>query len=631
MQIAALLKEENIHLHLAAKEKRDLLAAMTEDLAKSGAVRDPETCLAAVLEREEQCTTGVGEGIAIPHCKSDAVDHTVVGAVTVPDGVEYDALDGKPVRLVFMILTPAGMDNDHVRVLARLSRLLLVPNLATRLCDAADAETFLQIIREGEDALMEEGRRQIQRKAEIAAAAGKYDVLAVTACPAGIAHTYMAAQALEQTARELGIALKVETNGAAGVHNELTRREISTCKGILIAADRAVDMDRFAGRPVICVPVAKAITDTKELLRQAEAGDAPLYTLEEEPSDEPGKRETRMMQLYRHLMNGMSKILPLLVAAGVLGTLANFLPQAAGVPFYQLGMAANTMVLIVLSAYIAKSMAGEVGLTIGSAVGALTQMGASLVGWCMPGFVGSILAGFVSGAVARLVQRWFRNVPMVFSNLKPILPYPILGIGIAGFIMLVLNIPATFVFSVLYGGWQVIPMWAACLLGAVLGGMMAADLGGPINKIAYMIAILLLTAQHTDLMAAVIAAGMVPPLASGLAAWIGKNKFTKQERMEARTNVLMGLSFISEAALPLANRDPHAARPSFVAGAAVAAALSIWWGCGSPVPHGGIFVVPLMRHPFAWLGALALGTLVSTGMLLLRLKKLSEPTAEDAE
>ncbi len=631
MQIAALLKEENIHLRLAAKEKRDLLAAMTEDLARSGVVRDLETCLAAVLEREEQCTTGVGDGIAIPHCKSDVVDRTVVGAVTVPNGVEYDALDGKPVRLVFMILTPAGTDDDHVRVLARLSRLLLMPNLANRLCDATDAENFLQIIREGETVLMEEGKRQMQRKAEIAAAAGKYDVLAVTACPTGIAHTYMAAQALEQTAHELGIALKVETNGAAGVHNELTRQEIAACKGILIAADRAVEMDRFAGRPVICVPVSKAITDTKELLCQAAAGDAPLYTLEEDHGQETVRTETRVMRLYRHLMNGMSKILPLLVAAGVLGTLANFLPEVAGVPLYQLGMAANTMVLIVLSAYIAKSMAGEVGLTIGSAVGALSQMGASLVGWCMPGFVGSVLAGFVSGAVARLVQRWFRKVPMVFSSLKPILPYPVLGIGIAGLIMLVLNIPATIVFSALYGGWQAVPMWAACLLGAVLGGMMAADLGGPINKIAYMIAVLMLTTQQMDLMAAAIAAGMVPPLATGLAAWMGKNKFTKQERIEARTNVLMGLSFISEAALPLANRDPHATRLSFITGAAIAAALSILWGCGSPVPHGGIFVVPLMENPLAWLLALAVGTLTSTALLLLLLKKLPEPTQEHAE
>lgn len=631
MQITELLKKENVHLNLAPMEKQGLLTEMTQDLAKSGAVVDQEVCLAEVLAREAQCTTGVGDGIAIPHCKSDAVNHTVVGAVTVPDGVEYDALDGKPVRLVFMILTPAGTDDDHVRVLARLSRLLLMPDLAERLCAATDADAFLQIIREGEEILMEEGKRLARRKAEEAAAAGEYTVLAVTACPTGIAHTYMAAQALEQTARNLGIALKVETNGAAGIHNTLNRREIASCKGIVVAADRAVDMDRFAGRPVICVPVSKAITDAEELLRQAESGNAPIYTLETDTDADTANVESWLKRLYRHLMSGISKILPLLMAAGVLGTLANFLPEAAGLPLYQLGMAANTMVLIVLSGYIAKAMAGETGLTVGLATGALSQMGASLLGWCMPGFVGSILAGFISGGVTRLVRRWCRKIPRSIASLKPMLPYPVLGIGIAGFLMLVLNIPATFVYGALYNGWQMLPMWAVCLLSMVLGSMMAADLGGPINKIAYMTAVLMLTAQQMDLMAAVIAAGMVPPLAMSLAIRMVPKRFTEQERLGARTNLLMGLCFISEAALPLANRAPRAVRPSFMVGAALAAGLSILWGCGSPVPHGGIFVVPLMQRPFAWLGALALGTIVSALMLVLCLKQLPEQNTEKAE
>ena len=638
MKITSLLTKENIQLGLAPTDKEELLAGMVKNLAESGAVEDAQRCLDAVLVREAQCSTAVGHGIGIPHCKGNGVLRTALCAAVVPEGMSFGEPDGQPVRLFFLIVTPDGADDTHVHVLCQLSRLLLLEGIVDTLCAAPDAETFLQYVEEGEAKLTEGEREKSAPEEEVSTEKAPYTVLAVTGCPTGIAHTYMAAQALEQAATELGISAKVETNGAAGVRNPLTEKEIAGCEGILVASDRPVEMTRFAGKPVLQVSVKKAILHPADLLQQVAAGDAPIYHTDD--TAETAKREVASEEHtglfwtgYHHIMNGISQILPLLMAAGVLGTLAGFLPEAAGMVVYQLGMCAHALVLIVLSGYIARSIGGDPALVVGLTTGMLAESGASLAGWGMPGFVGGVLAGFVSGGVVLLLRKLLRHVPETFTSFKLLLLYPVLGVLVSGLAMLVLNIPATFVFGGLFQLWKEMPLWAATLIAVGMGCMMAIDLGGPINKLAYGLAILLLTAQITGPMAAVMAAGMVPPLAVGISALLFRSRFTAEERTGGWRTLLLGLDFVSEAAMPLAFRAPHATKPAFLLGGMTAAGLSLWLGCGSSVPHGGVFVVPLMQNPLGWLAALLLGTLVSVIVLRMRLEVLPAPadTAEETE
>ncbi len=619
MQITSLLQKTDIQLGLAPMPKAKLLETMVDTLAESGAVLDKESCLAAVITRENQCSTGVGKGIAIPHCKGTGVAHTAIGAVTIPEGTEFDALDGEPVRLAFLIVTPQGGENEHIQVLARLSRLLMLPGFAEELWKAKNVQSFLKVVDEGEAMLAKEELEQARCKAEKAAAAGEYTVLAVTACPTGIAHTYMAAQALEQAAQEQGISLKVETNGAAGVQNALTQAEIANCKGIVVAADRAVPMERFAEKPVLRVPVAQAITQPTELLKRAAKGDAPKYQVKKTEIEQPQPKEGWLYAMYRHLMNGVSKILPLLVAAGVINALSLMVPASMTILVQNIGTAAQAITLVVLAGYIAASIGGEPAMTVGFATGVLTQLGVSAMGWCEPGFVGSILAGYVSGGVVRLLQCLFAKLPQAFSGLKPMLLYPVFGVAIAGLAVMVLNSPATIVLGVLRIALAAMPLWVAGIVGAVLGGMMAFDLGGPINKLAYAAGVLLLTIDHTQIMAAVMAAGMVPPLAVAVAAWICRKKVTQNERAAAGSNLLLGLCFISEGAMPMAARQPGAAKPAFIIGSAIAGACAMLGKCTCPAPHGGIFLLPFIQQPIAWLGAIALGVVISVAVLWVRL------------
>lgn len=620
MQITSLLQKETIQLGLDAMPKQELLITMIDALTKNGAVLDAKACLAQVLAREEQGSTGIGKGVAIPHCKGACIAHTAVGVAVIPNGTEFDALDGQPVQIAFMIVTPQGAENEHIQVLARLSRLLMLPGFAEELCRVKDVETFLRVVTEGEELLRQEEEQQARAKAEKAVAAGEYTVLAVTACPTGIAHTYMAAQALEQTAKERGIALKVETNGAAGVQNALTETEIANCKGIVVAADRAVPLARFAGKPVLRVPVAQAITKPLELLQQAEQGDAPKYQAETEQEKQVSvHKEGWLHAMYRHFMNGISKIVPLLVAAGVLNALAPMLPASVTTLVQNIGTGAQAIILVVLAGYIAESIGGEAAMLVGFATGLLTQLGVSAIGWCEPGFIGSILAGFISGGVIRVLQRLFVKLPQSLSGLKPMLVYPVFGVGIAGVLVMLLNSPATIVLGVLRVGLLLMPLWGAAIVGALIGGMMGYDLGGPVNKLAYAAGVLLLTIDHTQIMAAVMAAGMVPPLAAALVACLAKKKVTVHEHAAAGSNILLGLCFISEGAMPLLTRNPRVARPAFIAGGAVAGACAMLFGCGCPAPHGGIFLLPFMQQPAAWIGAIALGTVVSGLVLFMRL------------
>ena len=625
MEISQLLQQETIRLHQSPVEKEQLLQEMVQMLADSGAITDAQACLEQVLSREEKCSTGLGHSLAIPHCKCSGVARTALAAVVVPDGMDFAALDGEPVRLLFMIATPEGADTRHLLVLARLAQLMLLPDLPEQLCAAPDAAAFCRILDEGEARLdAQTAEKQEGKPAPDAPAQGM--ILAVTGCPTGVAHTYMAAQALEQAAEEMGLSIKVETNGASGIQNALTAEEIAACRCILVAADRAVEMNRFAGRPVLRVPVSKAVTDAKALLQQAETGDAPLWECDAPaPALVPVKERWRSAA-YRHFMCGISKTIPLLTATGVVGVLGTRLPEALGGPLFQVGIAAQTLVLVVLSGYIAQSISDEPGLTAGLAAGALAQMGASFAGWCLPGFVGSILGGFTAGGMIKLLRWLFDKLPAQLSSLKATFFFPVLGIGLTGLLMLLLNIPATLVFGAVLNFWVGIPPWALTLVGAVLGAMMAFDLGGPVNKMAYAAGILLLTAQQVDLMAAVMAAGMVPPIAAGLAALVGGRRFLPRERASGWSDMMLGFCFISEAALPLLNRCPRQAHPAYSLGGAAAAALSIWMRCGSPAPHGGILMVLLMNRPLAWLMALAIGVALATVTLLLLMKP--QPAAE---
>ena len=394
MQISQFLQKEAIRLNQSPAEKNQMLETMVQLLADTGAITDPDTCLAQVLEREAQCSTGLGHHLAIPHCKCDGVARTALAAVVVPDGMDFAALDGEPVRLLFLIATAQGEDNEHLMVMARLAQLMLLPGLAEKLCAASDADAFCRILDEGEQELDNDKE---ETTAEETDEPEQGMILAVTGCPTGVAHTYMAAQALEQAAEDMGLTIKVETNGAAGVQNDLTAEEIAACRCIIVAADRAVEMQRFAGRPVLRVPVSKAVTDAKELLEQANAGDAPLWECDAPvPTQKPVKERWRSAG-YRHFMCGISKTIPLLTAAGVLGVLATLLPEAVGGPIFQVGAAAQTLVLVVLSGYIAQSISDEPGLTAGLAAGALAQMGASF------GLVSAWLCGQYS---RRFSGRW---------------------------------------------------------------------------------------------------------------------------------------------------------------------------------------------------------------------------------
>lgn len=623
MRISELLQKESIALGRKPQDKVDAIGQMVELLAKSGSLEDKKKFKQAILERERLSTTGIGEGIAIPHGKSSAVKRAALAAMVVPQGVDFASADGAPVHLLFMIAVPEEGAELHLEVLERLAAMLMDEDFRKRLTAAKDAAEFLHIL-------------SIEEEKRFAETAEKqeydYDVLAVTACPTGIAHTFMAAESLENKAREMGITIKVETNGSGGAKNVLTAKEIRAAKGIIVAADKNVEMQRFYGKRVLQVPVADGIRKPEVLLGKILQGEAPVYGEGKDVEMADGREEIRGRgkKVYRDLMNGVSHMLPFVIGGGILIAVAfllddyslnpaNFgsnLPQAAF--FKAIGDAAFGFMLPILAGYIAMGIADRPALAPGFVGGFLAKEGGS-------GFLGALLAGFAAGYLILLLKKLFDKLPRSLEGIKSILLYPVFGILLMGLlIQLIINPPVAWLNEALYGLLARLGTGSRVLLGVLLGGMMSVDMGGPINKAAYVFGTASLASDEFQIMAAVMAGGMVPPLALALAVFAFRDKFSEKERQSGVANLIMGACFITEGAIPFAAADPLRVLPACIIGSAVAGGLSMFFGCGLRAPHGGIFVLPVISHPFGFLAAVILGALV--GMLLLGvLRKRIEP------
>ena len=624
MRISELLQKESIALGRKPQDKADAIGQMVELLAKSGSLEDKKKFKQAILERERLSTTGIGEGIAIPHGKSSAVKRAALAAMVVPQGVDFASADGAPVHLLFMIAVPEEGAELHLEVLERLAAMLMDEDFRKRLTAAKDAAEFLHIL-------------SIEEEKRFAETAEKqeydYDVLAVTACPTGIAHTFMAAESLENKAREMGITIKVETNGSGGAKNVLTAKEIRAAKGIIVAADKNVEMQRFYGKRVLQVSVADGIRKPEVLLGKILQGEAPVYGEGKDVEMADGREEIRGRgkKVYRDLMNGVSHMLPFVIGGGILIAVAfllddyslnpaNFgsnLPQAAF--FKAIGDAAFGFMLPILAGYIAMGIADRPALAPGFVGGFLAKEGGS-------GFLGALLAGFAAGYLILLLKKLFDKLPRSLEGIKSILLYPVFGILLMGLlIQLIINPPVAWLNEALYGLLARLGTGSRVLLGVLLGGMMSVDMGGPINKAAYVFGTASLASNEFQIMAAVMAGGMVPPLALALAVFAFRDKFSEKERQSGVANLIMGACFITEGAIPFAAADPLRVLPACIIGSAVAGGLSMFFGCGLRAPHGGIFVLPVISHPFGFLAAVILGALV--GMLLLSvLRKRIEPS-----
>ena len=624
MRISELLQKESIALGRKPQDKADAIGQMVELLAKSGSLEDKKKFKQAILERERLSTTGIGEGIAIPHGKSSAVKRAALAAMVVPQGVDFASADGAPVHLLFMIAVPEEGAELHLEVLERLAAMLMDEDFRKRLTAAKDAAEFLHIL-------------SIEEEKRFAETAEKqeydYDVLAVTACPTGIAHTFMAAESLENKAREMGITIKVETNGSGGAKNVLTAKEIRAAKGIIVAADKNVEMQRFYGKRVLQVPVADGIRKPEVLLGKILQGEAPVYGEGKDVEMADGREEIRGRgkKVYRDLMNGVSHMLPFVIGGGILIAVAfllddyslnpaNFgsnLPQAAF--FKAIGDAAFGFMRPILAGYIAMGIADRPALAPGFVGGFLAKEGGS-------GFLGALLAGFAAGYLILLLKKLFDKLPRSLEGIKSILLYPVFGFLLMGvLIQLIINPPVAWLNEALYGLLARLGTGSRVLLGVLLGGMMSVDMGGPINKAAYVFGTASLASDEFQIMAAVMAGGMVPPLALALAVFAFRDKFSEKERQSGVANLIMGACFITEGAIPFAAADPLRVLPACIIGSAVAGGLSMFFGCGLRAPHGGIFVLPVISHPFGFLAAVILGALV--GMLLLGvLRKRIEPS-----
>lgn len=641
MKIVDLLGRDSICLNGKASGKMDVIDKMVSLMEKGGHLSDTKAYKQAVLKREAEGTTGIGEGVAIPHAKTNAVLNPGLAAMTLPDGVDFESLDGHPVRLVFMIAAPDSKANVHLEVLSRLSVLLMDQRFREHLLHAKSPEAFLKVIDLAERAKFSESEGAGRGESE------KYQILAVTACPTGIAHTYMAQEALEQQARKLGYRIKVETNGSGGVKNALTREEIEAADCIIIAADKNVEMARFDGKPVIQTKVSDGIHKSAELIERAVGGSAPIYHHQSHAGasargqDHDGNEQESLGRgIYKHLMNGVSHMLPFVIGGGILIALAfllddyqidpaNFGMNTPVAAFFKtIGGQAFGFMLPILSGYIAMSIADRPGLAVGFVGGAVANAGYTFsnmmhYGETAPvssGFLGALLAGFLAGYIVLGLQKLCAGLPRSLEGMKPMLIYPVAGIGIMGFVMVLIN-PIVGVINT--GMNQVLASMGGTskiFLGAVLGGMMSIDMGGPFNKAAYVFGTASLAGEGFDIMAAVMAGGMVPPIAVALCATFFKNRFTKKERQSAYVNYVMGLAFISEGAIPYAAADPLRVIPSCIIGSAVSGALSMVFGCGLRAPHGGIFVIPTVTYPFQYLIAIAVGSVVG-GLLMGILKK----------
>lgn len=640
MTIRDLLAAESINLNGTPAGKTEALNQCIDLMAKSGKIADVETYRKGVFAREEEGTTGIGMGIAIPHCKSDAVTKAGLAAMVVKDGVDFESLDGTPAKIIFLIAAPNTEDNVHLQVLSKLSVMLMDEQFTNSLINAGSVDEFLNIIDSAEKAKDEkEAAKEAKEPVEVK----KDDVfiVAVTACPTGIAHTYMAAEAIEKKAKELGYQVKVETRGSAGAKNVLTDDEIAKATGVIVACDTNVPTDRFDGKKVIECQVSDGINKTEELVKRIAAGDAPVFKAsgkKEASHSSIGGKESIGHQIYKHLMNGVSHMLPFVVGGGILIAIAflidgvsvdlNSLPadqranfgtitQGAAL-FKGIGGTAFGFMLPILAGFIAMSIADRPGLAVGFVGGSIAANGTS-------GFLGALVAGFVAGYIVNLLKKIFSKLPESLDGVKPVLLYPLLGIFLIGVIMqFVVEPPIGALNTAINNGLNGLNGASAVVLGVLLGGMMAIDMGGPVNKAAYVFGTASIAAGNYNIMAAVMIGGMVPPLAIALATIFFKNKFTAEERKAGPTNFIMGLSFITEGAIPFAASDPLHVLPACAVGSAVAGGLSMAFGCTLMAPHGGIFVVPTIGNPLMYLVALVIGAFIACGLLGLLKKKVSE-------
>ncbi|MBM7702169.1 PTS fructose transporter subunit IIABC [Metabacillus iocasae] len=619
MKITDLLKKDTVILDLTSSSKEEVIDELIHKLGEAGRLQNEEEFKKAILKRESQSTTGIGEGIAIPHAKTSAVKTPAIAFGRSTAGIDYESLDGQPAHLFFMIAASEGANNAHLETLSRLSSLLMDPSFRSSLLHASSIEEVISNIDEKEsEGEVEEDVTVIDEQL----------ILAVTACPTGIAHTYMAADSLKAKAKEMNIAFKVETNGSSGVKNALTKEEIENATTIIVAADKQVEMERFNGKKVIQVRVAEGIRRPEELLNRALKGDAPVYHGDEKQQSSNTKKERT--GFYKHLMSGVSAMLPFVVGGGILIAISFMFGINAADPndpsYHPFAEALSTigggnafgLMIPVLAGFIAMSIADRPGLAPGMVGGLMASTGGA-------GFLGGLIAGFLAGYIVVGLKKLLSGLPQTLDGLKPVLLYPLLGVFITGMVMMygiigpvkALNDGLTSVLGSMGTGNLV-------LLGLVLGGMMAVDMGGPINKAAFTFGIAMIDAGNYAPHAAIMAGGMVPPLGLALATTLFKSKFTEQEREAGKTSYFLGASFITEGAIPFAAADPGRVIPSAVVGSAVAGALTMMFGIGLPAPHGGAFVIPVVTgNPFLYIVSILIGSFITALMVgLLKKRKI---------
>ncbi|TWT10428.1 fructose-specific PTS transporter subunit EIIC [Streptococcus sp. sy004] len=647
MKIQDLLRKDVMMLDLQATTKEAVIDEMVKDLVDKGYVTDFDTFKAGIVKREEQTSTGLGDGIAMPHSKNAAVKEATVLFAKSAKGVDYEALDGQPTDLFFMIAAPEGANDTHLAALAELSQYLLKDGFADQLRQATTADQVLAVFNQAEDKKAEE---------VVASSATNQDfIVAVTACTTGIAHTYMAEEALKKQAAEMGVGIKVETNGASGVGNKLTADDIARAKGVIIAADKAVEMDRFNGKPLVSRPVADGIKKSEELINLVLSGQADTYTAKSGTASVKSEQPTSLGgAFYKHLMSGVSQMLPFVIGGGIMIALAFLVDNMLGVPqdslgslgsyhefasvFMKIGGAAFGFMLPLLAGYIAYSIAEKPGLVSGFVAGAIASSGLAwgkipfaaggeetlALAGVSSGFLGALVGGFLAGGVILVLRKLLAGLPRSLEGIKSILLFPVLGVFLTGFLMLFVNIPMAAINTGLNNFLEGLSGSSAVLIGLVVGGMMAIDMGGPINKAAYVFGTGTLAASVANggsvVMAAVMAGGMVPPLAVFVATLLFKDKFTEEERESGLTNIIMGLSFITEGAIPFAAADPARAIPSFMVGSALSGALVGLAGIKLLAPHGGIFVIALTSNALLYLVFVLIGAIVS-GILFGALRK----------
>lgn len=617
MKITELLKKDTIIMDLTASDKEAVIDELVERLEKAGRLNSQAEFKEAILKREAQSTTGIGEGIAIPHAKTKAVKEPAICFGRSVSGINYESLDGQPAHLFFMIAASEGANNTHLETLSCLSTLLMDEEFRKQLLEATSQEELLRLFDEKENEKEEHVENVKLKKDE------PY-VLAVTACPTGIAHTYIGADSLKAKAAELGIAIKVETNGSTGVKNALTKEDIERATAIIVAADKQVEMNRFTGKYVIQVPVADGIRKSEQLIQRAIKQDAPVFQGVKDSRNAEKTEEEQGFGIYKHLMNGVSNMLPFVVGGGILIALAfSFGGIKAEGPIAEMLMSigggktgAFLFLVPILAGFIASSIADRPGFMPGI-------VGGFLAAQANAGFLGGLIAGFLAGYVVLGLKKAFANLPVQLEGIKPVLLYPVFGLLITGILMTkVVNPPVVALNEVLTNWLNSLGGTNAILLGLILGGMMAIDMGGPINKVAFTFGIATIEAGNSGIHSAVMAGGMVPPLAIALATTIFKAKYTEAERKSGLTNYIMGASFITEGAIPFGTADPIRVIVSCVVGSSMAGALSMLFHITLPAPHGGLFVIMLVNKPLLYILSIAIGSMISALMMGIWKKKI---------